>query len=223
MHLPAVVTVNFYFDSRRSLATAIALCGSGVGGLILPPLVDDAIVTYGYKAAARLGAFLTLLGVAAGLTFKHLPVRSNDRRLLDKAQILLDRSARNLRRTTSAPELRLRQQQVTFLVNRFNLEDKHMLKYLNMKLTKGLCRIANCLCVAYSLQFIFQLKSVFSELAKGNDMQYQADTYLGINLSYSKNSLTISPYGVYCVKEKTQSANISAWTAHVVFTKCTIF
>ena len=122
MHLPAVVTVNFYFDSRRSLATGIALCGSGFGGLLLPPLMDNAIVTYGYKPAARLGAFLMVLGIAAGLTFKHLPVRDNDHRL-DKARTLMDRSARNLRRTTSAPEI-TNQGRVTSLFNIYKLEDK---------------------------------------------------------------------------------------------------
>lgn len=31
MYLPAVVMVGYYFESKRSLATGISVCGSGVG------------------------------------------------------------------------------------------------------------------------------------------------------------------------------------------------
>ena len=40
IYLPAVVIVGYYFESKRSLATGIAVCGSGMGSLALPPLAN---------------------------------------------------------------------------------------------------------------------------------------------------------------------------------------
>lgn len=37
IYLPAIITVSSYFTSRRSLATGISLCGSGVGTFIYAP------------------------------------------------------------------------------------------------------------------------------------------------------------------------------------------
>lgn len=38
IYLPSVVAVGYYFESRRSLATGIAVCGSGVGTFSFAPL-----------------------------------------------------------------------------------------------------------------------------------------------------------------------------------------
>jgi len=37
IYLPAVVCVGYYFESKRALATGIAVCGSGI--LRLKPLI----------------------------------------------------------------------------------------------------------------------------------------------------------------------------------------
>ena len=34
IYLPAVVCVGYYFESKRALATGIAVCGSGVGTFV---------------------------------------------------------------------------------------------------------------------------------------------------------------------------------------------
>lgn len=36
IYLPAVVAVGYYFETKRSLATGIAVCGSGTVYLLLP-------------------------------------------------------------------------------------------------------------------------------------------------------------------------------------------
>ena len=38
IYLPSIVIVGYYFESKRALATGIAVCGSGVGSIILPLL-----------------------------------------------------------------------------------------------------------------------------------------------------------------------------------------
>lgn len=40
MYLPAIVCVGYYFETKRSLATGIALCGSGVGTFLFAPLTQ---------------------------------------------------------------------------------------------------------------------------------------------------------------------------------------
>ncbi|OQV19610.1 putative Monocarboxylate transporter 2 [Hypsibius exemplaris] len=38
MYLPAVVTVNYWFEKNRARAVGIAVCGSGMGMMVFPPL-----------------------------------------------------------------------------------------------------------------------------------------------------------------------------------------
>ena len=45
IYLPSIVIVGYYFESKRALATGIAVCGSGVGSIILP-LLSNFILTY---------------------------------------------------------------------------------------------------------------------------------------------------------------------------------
>ena len=40
IYLPSVIIVGYYFESKRSLATGIATCGSGVGSFVVPPLAN---------------------------------------------------------------------------------------------------------------------------------------------------------------------------------------
>lgn len=36
IYMPAVIAVGFYFEKWRGLATGIAACGTGLGGVALP-------------------------------------------------------------------------------------------------------------------------------------------------------------------------------------------
>ena len=40
IYLPAIVCVSMYFEKHRSLATGIAVCGSGIGTFIWAPLTQ---------------------------------------------------------------------------------------------------------------------------------------------------------------------------------------
>ncbi|XP_023245300.1 uncharacterized protein LOC106637588 isoform X2 [Copidosoma floridanum] len=58
IYLPAVVAVGYYFETKRSLATGIAVCGSGAGTFIFAPLAGLLLETYQWK-----GAILILAGL----------------------------------------------------------------------------------------------------------------------------------------------------------------
>lgn len=58
IYLPAIVSVTMYFEKLRSLATGIAVCGSGFGTFIFAPLTEILITTYGWR-----GALLIISGV----------------------------------------------------------------------------------------------------------------------------------------------------------------
>lgn len=59
IYLPAVVAVGYYFEKKRSLATGIAVCGSGFGTFVFAPIANFLLSTFGgWK-----GANLVLAGV----------------------------------------------------------------------------------------------------------------------------------------------------------------
>lgn len=61
-YVAAVVIVAYYFDKRRSLATGISVCGSGIGTFIFPPIIQYLISEYGWRGCTVLlaGIFLNM-------------------------------------------------------------------------------------------------------------------------------------------------------------------
>lgn len=73
MYLPAVVAVGYYFDTKRSLATGIAVCGSGVGTFAFPPLASYLLNKYNsWQSANIILAGLILNGVVFGSLMRPL-------------------------------------------------------------------------------------------------------------------------------------------------------
>lgn len=58
IYMPAVLTVGFYFEKWRALATGLALCGSGVGTFVMAPLTDTLNETYGWRTTVLVHAGL---------------------------------------------------------------------------------------------------------------------------------------------------------------------
>lgn len=54
IYLPSVVAVGYYFETRRSLATGIAVCGSGVGTFSFAPLAAILLREFGSWQNANL-------------------------------------------------------------------------------------------------------------------------------------------------------------------------
>ena len=57
-YVAAIAVVAFYFDKRLSLATGLAVCGSGIGTFIFAPITQYLINEYGWR-----GAMLILSGI----------------------------------------------------------------------------------------------------------------------------------------------------------------
>lgn len=60
IYLPAVVAVGYYFETKRSLATGIAVCGSGFGTFTFAPFANFLLEHFDWKNANLILAGLIL-------------------------------------------------------------------------------------------------------------------------------------------------------------------
>ena len=59
MYVPSHVLSGLYYDKKRSLATALATSGSGLGAIIFPPLINYLVESYGWR-----GSFFIICGTS---------------------------------------------------------------------------------------------------------------------------------------------------------------
>ncbi|KYB27338.1 monocarboxylate transporter 12 [Tribolium castaneum] len=72
IYLPAIVSVTTYFEKKRSLATGIAVCGSGFGTFIFAPIITRLLVEYGWRGAMLIIAGIVLECIVFGALFRPL-------------------------------------------------------------------------------------------------------------------------------------------------------
>lgn len=72
IYLPAVVAVGYYFETKRSLATGIAVCGSGFGTFMFAPFATWLLDNFDWKSANQILAGLILTCAAFGALMKPL-------------------------------------------------------------------------------------------------------------------------------------------------------
>lgn len=60
IYLPAVVAVGYYFETKRSLATGIAVCGSGFGTFTFAPFANYLLEHFDWKNSNLILAGLIL-------------------------------------------------------------------------------------------------------------------------------------------------------------------
>ncbi|XP_034829017.1 monocarboxylate transporter 14 isoform X3 [Maniola hyperantus] len=87
IYLPSVVAVGYYFETRRSLATGIAVCGSGVGTFSFAPLATILLNEFGsWQNANLLLAGLILNCAVFGALMRPLvyPKTSGEKPLLQR-------------------------------------------------------------------------------------------------------------------------------------------
>lgn len=86
IYLPAVVCVGYYFETKRSLATGIAVCGSGVGTFAFAPLATTLLEQYDWKGANLILAGLILNCCIFGALMRPLeyPKESSVKPLLQR-------------------------------------------------------------------------------------------------------------------------------------------
>ncbi|XP_032524698.2 monocarboxylate transporter 14-like [Danaus plexippus] len=72
-YVAAVVIVAYYFEKKRSLATGISVCGSGIGTFVFAPLTYILLDEYGWRGTTLILAGFFLNMAVCGLLFRDLP------------------------------------------------------------------------------------------------------------------------------------------------------
>lgn len=87
IYLPAVVCVGYYFEKKRSLATGIAVCGSGFGTFVFAPLATFLLESLGgWRGANLVLAGLILSCALFGALMKPLtyPKKQKEKPLMQR-------------------------------------------------------------------------------------------------------------------------------------------
>jgi hypothetical protein len=71
-YLPAIVAVSFYFEKRRSLATGLAVCGSGLGTFVFAPITQALLEHFSWKGTVLIETGMLLNVILCGLVFRPL-------------------------------------------------------------------------------------------------------------------------------------------------------
>lgn len=71
-YVAAIVIVAYYFDKKRSFATGISVCGSGIGTFIFPPIIQYLITVYGWRGCTVILAGIFLNMCVCGALMKDL-------------------------------------------------------------------------------------------------------------------------------------------------------
>ncbi|XP_052869576.1 uncharacterized protein LOC128275200 [Anopheles cruzii] len=71
-YVAAVVIVAYYFDKRRSFATGLSVCGSGIGTFIFASLTQFLLDTYGWRGTTLILAGVFLNMCLCGLLMRDL-------------------------------------------------------------------------------------------------------------------------------------------------------
>ena len=66
VYLPSIVSVGYYFEKKRALATGIAVCGSGIGTFIFAPLSEYLLQVGAGPCHSRRGVFVWGMGGGRG-------------------------------------------------------------------------------------------------------------------------------------------------------------
>ena len=79
-YVTSLVMVSFYFEDRRSLATGLSVCGSGIGTFVFAPMTEMLIDAYGWRGTMIIWSGITLNLVVCGLLLRPLEFTPKERR-----------------------------------------------------------------------------------------------------------------------------------------------
>ncbi|GMT36940.1 hypothetical protein PFISCL1PPCAC_28237, partial [Pristionchus fissidentatus] len=72
IYLPAIVVVGYYFETKRAIATGIAVAGSGVGTIVMPKLTAYLVETIEWTGTLYVYGGLILVCGAFGMLYRPL-------------------------------------------------------------------------------------------------------------------------------------------------------
>ncbi|XP_055388096.1 uncharacterized protein LOC129616474 [Condylostylus longicornis] len=73
IYIPSVITIGYYFEKWRALATGIALCGSGVGTFIFAPLTKFLIQQSGWRNTLVIQGAIILSCAIYAMAYRPIP------------------------------------------------------------------------------------------------------------------------------------------------------
>ncbi len=74
VYTPCIAAVGLYFESKRAMATGVAICGSGVGMFVFPPLTSLLLGAYGWRGTCLVLAAVYLNCIALAGLFRPVAV-----------------------------------------------------------------------------------------------------------------------------------------------------
>merc|ERR1719186_222222 len=77
MFVPAVVAPGLYFTTKRSLATGVAVCGTGAGTFLVAPLTALLTDKLDWKTTNRIYSAVCFLAIGCGAVMKPLNYKKN--------------------------------------------------------------------------------------------------------------------------------------------------
>ncbi|KAA0191872.1 hypothetical protein HAZT_HAZT004618 [Hyalella azteca] len=73
---PGILIVNLYFDKRRTIACAICVSGSAIGGFFMPMLLEYLLSEYGLRGTLLISSALELQCVVAACLFRPTDIQA---------------------------------------------------------------------------------------------------------------------------------------------------
>ena len=71
-YVASIIIVAYYFDRRRSFATGISVCGSGVGTFLFAPIANHLISVSTWQTSNLIFGAICLLCILCGATMRPL-------------------------------------------------------------------------------------------------------------------------------------------------------
>jgi hypothetical protein len=96
-YVTAVVIVAYYFEKRRSLATGLSVCGSGIGTFLFAPLTTFLVTEYGWRGTALILAGLFLNMAVCGALMRDLEWTKEKTKALRRDRLQRNRDKRKSR------------------------------------------------------------------------------------------------------------------------------
>ncbi|KAK9508620.1 hypothetical protein O3M35_006141 [Rhynocoris fuscipes] len=102
-YVAAVVIVAYYFDSKRSFATGLSVCGSGIGTFVFAPVTQFLLNEYGWRGTTLILAGLFLNLCVCGMLMRDLEWTKAKRRDRKKKKAATASSVDTYSATSVAP------------------------------------------------------------------------------------------------------------------------
>lgn len=91
IYLPSIVSVGYYFERRRAVATGIAVCGSGIGTFIFAPLTKYLLDELDWKNAMFILAGIVFNGCVCGMLMRPLEPKKKPKKEPAREKTVIDR------------------------------------------------------------------------------------------------------------------------------------